>query len=494
MIHPPVILYDNKVITISSFPYLFVNIIPSTIATTMLANVITFIFIDYPSKKLYYIASHFYRTIFTQVALILLFLSNSVRNYWKVDIKMQMDDFNKICQLLKTVTKLDVRLITEEGKTIFKMVDHYLPAVLQNNENQDQNIIDTLKNNRSNSCYHYLNSYGLEYIASGIRNGDSFYGCIILGPFISSTSVIEFLSAVISQNRLPVSQRKQLEGFYKSLSVITNNEYTSIGTLLVNMCSHTYTDSHLINKQILLPSINNEQLQEKLAESKQIIERRYEEEKKLMDAIAKGNKDAAEQLSIGSADILDFSNRVPESPIRSAKNISLVLNTICRIAAERGGLHPIYIDNISEKFAILIERAPNLNQLKSIITVMINEYCDLVKSFSTKNYSPIVKKAVDYINFNLENPLSLKTIAAALHVNPSVLSRKFKEDAMMNLIDYINLKRIEEAKFYLQRGNTSITEVAFMVGFNDLNYFTRVFKRITSFTPTQYIKNQNSGW
>ena len=45
----------------------------------------------------------------------------------------------------------------------------------------------------------------------------------------------------------------------------------------------------------------------------------------------------------------------------------------------------------------------------------------------------------------------------------------------MNIIDYINQKRIEEAKLYLQRGNISITEIAFMVGFNDLNYFSRVF-------------------
>jgi two-component system response regulator YesN len=401
---------------------------------------------------------------------------------------MQKDDSGKICQLLKTVTKLDVRLINEEGNTIFKMVDHFPPPVLQNIENQDQNIIDTLRGNQSNSYYHYLNSYGLEYIASGIRDNDSFYGCIILGPFVSNTSVIDLLSGIISQNQLPVSQRKQLEGFYKSLPMITSNEYKSIGTLLVNMCGNKYTDSHLINKQVIIPPINKVQLQEKLDESKQIIERRYEEEKKLMDAIAKGNKEAAAQLSSGSMDILDFSNRIPESPIRSAKNISLVLNTICRISAEKGGLHPIYIDNISEKFAILIERAPNLNQLKSIITVMINEYCDLVKTYSTKNYSPIVKKAVNYINFNLENQLTLHTIASTLHVNPSVLSRKFKEDTTMNIIEFINHNRVEEAKFYLQQGNTSITEVAFMVGFNDLNYFTRVFKKITSFTPSQYIK------
>jgi AraC-like DNA-binding protein len=407
--------------------------------------------------------------------------------------KFSLNDFIHICQILNTVTKLDIRLISHKGDAVFQILNHHLPSALQRLEYEDQTIMETLKNESENSCYHYLNSYGLENIASAIWNNGSFYGCMILGPFISRTTVIEFLSDIISQNSLPVSQRKQLEAFYKSLTVITSSEYKSIGSLLVHMCGHKFTDSYIINTKIIVPPINKEQLKERLDENKQIIERRYENEKKLMDAIAKGDRESASKLSIGSVGILDFSNRVPESPIRSAKNISLVLNTICRIAAERGNLHPVYIDNISEKFAILIERAPNLNQLKSIITVMINEYCDLVKTYSTQNYSPIVKKAVDFIHFNLEEQLTLNNIAATLNVNPSVLSRKFKEDTKMNIIDYINHKRVDEAKLYLQRGNTSITEVAFMVGFNDLNYFTRVFKKITTLTPSQYIKKQTRG-
>ncbi len=210
---------------------------------------------------------------------------------------------------------------------------------------------------------------------------------------------MEFMSDIITRNNLPVSQRQQLEGFYKSLSVITSNEYGSIGELLVNMCKHKHIQSQVIKTDIIIPTINKEKLKDSLDESKQIIEMRYENEKKLMNAIAKGDKETVAHLSKVSTDILDFSNRIPESPIRSAKNITLVLNTLCRIAAERGNLHPVYIHNISEKFAILIERAPNLNHLKNLCAIMINEYCDLVKMYSTKNYSPIVKKAVDYIQF-----------------------------------------------------------------------------------------------
>lgn len=401
------------------------------------------------------------------------------------------NDFHKICHILNTLTKMDVRLLDKEGNALLQLVNHHFPIPLQQFDNEYLHINNTLEKNKTNSYYYYVNSYGLEYVATGIWSNQSFYGCIVIGPFISSTSIIELISDIITINNLPVSQRNQLQEFYKSLSVITSNECRGIGELLVNMCTHQHIQSHLITTKIMKPTINKEQLQASIAESKNIIEMRYQLEKKLMNAISKGDKDDVARFSNETIRIVDFSDRIPESPIRSSKNILLVLNTLCRLAAEKGGVHPIYIDNISEKFAILIERATNINQLKSLGILMLNEYCDVVKVYSTLKFSPIVKKAVDYIQLNLEEPLSLNDIASTIHVNPSHLSRKFKEDTNMNIIEYINHKRVEEAKLYLQRGNTSVTEIAFMVGFNDLNYFSRVFKKATSLTPSKYMKEHH---
>lgn len=401
------------------------------------------------------------------------------------------NDFNKICNILNSVTKMDIRLIDKDGQTLLQLVQHSLPAVLQNVDDS-YTIHDTLKKHSSNSFYYYINSFGLEYIASGIWKNRTFYGSILIGPFLSSIPDIAFISDVISKNKLPVSERKQLQEFYTSISVISSNDSNSIGDLLVNMCRHTHIDSQLITSDIVKPALNREQTKTNIAESKDIIEYRYQFEKKIMNAITKGDKDEIDSLSKEFNSILNLSDRIPESPIRSAKNLSLVMNTLCRIATEKADVHPIYIHNISEKFAILIERAPNLPHLKKLNIVMIYEYCDIVKILSTRHYSPIVKKAVNYIHLNLENPLTLNNIAATIHVTPSHLSRKFKSDTNMNIIDYINQKRIEEAKLHLQRDHTSITEIAFLVGFNDLNYFSRVFKKFTSQTPSQYMNGKSN--
>ncbi|KMY52430.1 AraC family transcriptional regulator [Peribacillus loiseleuriae] len=399
-----------------------------------------------------------------------------------------MTDFKKKCTILNAVTKMDVRLINQDGKATFQLIHHHIPAVLQNFDNEYLSINETLRKNEANSYYYYENSFGLEYIAAGIWRNRIFHGSVIIGPFISSIPNIGFISDILSKNKLPVSERKQLDEFYPALSVISSMDSNSIGDLLVNMCIHTHIDSQLLTSDIITPAQNKEHLKTNIAESKTMIETRYQFEKKLVAAIAKGDKEEIIRIANESNSLLHISDRIPESPIRSAKNITLVMNTVCRTAAERGGVHPIYIHTISEKFAILIERAPNLPHLKKLGIVMFHEYCDLVQIFSTRHYSSIVKKAIDYIHLHLENSLTLHEIASTLYVNPSHLSRKFKAETKVSIIDYINQKRVEEAKLHLQRGNVSITEIAFMVGFNDLNYFSRVFKKMTSLTPSQYTK------
>jgi len=142
---------------------------------------------------------------------------------------------------------------------------------------------------------------------------------------------------------------------------------------------------------------------------------------------------------------------------------------------------------LADKVRKLIEHAavhPVI--IQDLFRTMADEYCDLVRTAATGRYSPIVKRAVDDILLHLGAPLSLKQIAGRIHVHPSHLSRKFKEETGLTVTDFINRKRVEEAAACLRRGNVTVTEAAFMAGFNDLNYFGKVFKKIMSVTPSQY--------
>ncbi len=404
---------------------------------------------------------------------------------------MDKKDFINISRILHSITKLDVRLNDQDGHTLFQLINHFIPVVLDHPDDEYAHINDILHQNPANHYYHYINMYGLEYLAVGIRKNQSFHGSILLGPLISKLSVIDLIKDIISKNNLPIGERKQLEEFYQSLPVLSETEYKHIGELLVNLCVHDYIHSQQISSPTLTQTLDQPLLKMNIEENKHIIESRYEHQNRMMDAITRGDKTEVNHIINFTTDILEFSNRVPGSPIRSSKNMAFVSNTLFRVAAERSGVHPVYLHNISERFAIMIERTTTIPYLKKLFVLMVNEYCDLVSTFSTGHYSPIVKKTVDYIMLHLGSSIALRQIAEQIHVNPSHLSRKFKEDTGMTITEFINQKRVDEAKLYLQRGNRSITDIAFLVGFNDLNYFSKVFKKLTSVTPSQYAKRSN---
>ncbi|MEK3888211.1 helix-turn-helix domain-containing protein [Bacillus sp. FSL K6-3431] len=85
----------------------------------------------------------------------------------------------------------------------------------------------------------------------------------------------------------------------------------------------------------------------------------------------------------------------------------------------------------------------------------------------------------------LEN-ISVTSIAKRFNYSREYLSRHFKKNTGMTLIEYIHFIRISKAKDYLARTNESIKEIAYQVGFQDEKYFMKLFKKYERMTPTEY--------
>ncbi|NLJ91357.1 MAG: helix-turn-helix domain-containing protein [Clostridiales bacterium] len=223
------------------------------------------------------------------------------------------------------------------------------------------------------------------------------------------------------------------------------------------------------------------------------IEKIYEFEEKLMLSVQQGN---VEEINKLMGNNLNFSTltshmekRMPNDLLRFHKNNLIITNTLLRTAAKRGGLPVIYLHTISEKYALSIESAPTPEYLvKVLLPTMCREYAIAVDRFSSKAYSPLIKEVIRYITSNVTKDLCLTTLAGYFHVNPSFLSRKFKEETKMSFTHYTNHYRIELAKYFFEKDMHNITEVAYMVGYNDSSYFTKIFKKFTGLLPKDYIK------
>jgi YesN/AraC family two-component response regulator len=164
----------------------------------------------------------------------------------------------------------------------------------------------------------------------------------------------------------------------------------------------------------------------------------------------------------------------------------IIINTIFRLAAEKGKVHPFFLHHLSEKFSIKIEQITSIDYLNKLVSKMCEEYCDLVNERSMSEHTLLIQKAIHFLTIHFNQPLDLKNLAQYCLVHPAHLSRQFKKETGMTLTDYLNNIRIKEAKILLRKDRTSIEWIAESVGFDNAGYFTRIFKKVTGVTPTNY--------
>lgn len=97
-----------------------------------------------------------------------------------------------------------------------------------------------------------------------------------------------------------------------------------------------------------------------------------------------------------------------------------------------------------------------------------------------------VNKVIMYINDELENDLTVESIANKFHISTSHLSRIFREHVGITLVEYLNVRRVEESQYYLRHTNKSITSISEQFHFCNQSYFTRIFKKYTGVTPKHF--------
>ncbi|MFC5702699.1 response regulator [Cohnella faecalis] len=126
-------------------------------------------------------------------------------------------------------------------------------------------------------------------------------------------------------------------------------------------------------------------------------------------------------------------------------------------------------------------------ELKKAIThklhTYLNEYKQTQPTIMTDH--PEVNKVIAYINDNFHKDISVKSMATMISMDENYFSSLFKAKTKESLITYVHHLRINKAMFYLTQTDLTINQISENVGFKNINYFNRIFKRITGATPSQ---------
>ncbi|MCI9260504.1 MULTISPECIES: AraC family transcriptional regulator [Romboutsia] len=100
-------------------------------------------------------------------------------------------------------------------------------------------------------------------------------------------------------------------------------------------------------------------------------------------------------------------------------------------------------------------------------------------------YDKTIEGVLNYINSNLENNLSIDTIASKFFISKYYLMRKFKSQIGSSIHNYIIQKRLILAKSLISEGLT-MSNVCSKCGFNDYSSFVRAFKKVYGVSPSNY--------
>lgn len=114
-----------------------------------------------------------------------------------------------------------------------------------------------------------------------------------------------------------------------------------------------------------------------------------------------------------------------------------------------------------------------------------------LKHFSSKKdqagfFHPGLERAVNYIQKNFTENISMPELAAYANVSQSHLNLLFRQHFGHGAVNYIMQIRLEHARKLLQNPYTAVSEAALDSGFADGNYFSRIFRKVYGITPSEY--------
>lgn len=133
--------------------------------------------------------------------------------------------------------------------------------------------------------------------------------------------------------------------------------------------------------------------------------------------------------------------------------------------------------------------------LSAAVAELTNRYKDsrllaiaqgYIRELSGEEELSAVKKVKQYIDVHIGESLSVKELAEMVYLSSNHLTRSFKKEYGMTIIDYITESRLRLAEMLLQTSDLTATIIADRVGYFDYSYFSKLFKKHYGYTPTEY--------
>lgn len=151
---------------------------------------------------------------------------------------------------------------------------------------------------------------------------------------------------------------------------------------------------------------------------------------------------------------------------------------------ERRGRNAAEIEKMLQNYNLL-DRIQSLQEIRQKIMEMVME-CVSTESVADANARSKIQMAIGYIQEHFAENLTVNVLAEHYGMSPNYFSSMFKKEMSRSAVNYITELRINQARELLYHSELSVVDISKKVGYEDSQYFFRVFKKYLGMTPLQY--------
>lgn len=397
---------------------------------------------------------------------------------------MNLDKIMKLCSMIDHTFKIMASYCECNGDVEFiscELIDEHREKYLP----QLKMIIDN--NMRTKDIKVNINEIGLTWISIPVITGEILRGYLVLEPFcanlLDENSLIDILTRMGWSDDLKTS----ILNYYNMISFYPYKEYIKIVKVIYfNLYGVELDESKLRVGGSSLQNDDDDQNDVVKNNDEMDFHGTYLFERCMLECIRLGNMNNLKQvLQTGSAG--KVGTMIIGNELRQAKNTFIVTTALATRAAIEGGVNSELAFSISDLYIRQIEIMKSVSDIERQTEKMLYEFTrrvhDLVK---IKAYSGYVNKCCNYIQSNINSNLSVCQIADYLRISQEHLSRVFRQETGMAIIEYIRNMKVKEAKFLLKYTDNTLVEISEKLAFSSQSHFNSVFKGEMGLTPKQY--------